>query len=404
MLPYIVLSASVFALVGSASSALAQPDWFDQSQATARIQQIQAASGAPGLSAAIIRLDGQGIGTAVAGLRRIDQSASISAANRFHVGSNSKAFTAQIAARAVDSGAISWDTTIDEVFGVDSNIDPSYAGTTLRQLLTHQAGTPQFRDYVDWAPLGSLPGTPTQQRLAFSQDILSKPRAVATGADPSERYGNSSFGIAAAMVERATGHSWESMIDSAFNQGMGLNVEVGAPGQDGSSQPFGHVLFNDQLLIIGPDSPFQLPSAVSPSGNLSMSVSDLAEFGRQHLRAVAGLSSTLGLSASAVEALHDTSYAGGPFGMGWFDFNIPAINLHGFGHDGSTTAFDSILVVDTENGYAIAAASNGDLTGNGIGNSLIDAVLAMRASVVPTPAVIPTLVLGAALASRRRTN
>jgi hypothetical protein len=52
-------------MVGSASSALAQPECFDQSQATAKIQEIQAASGSPSLSAAIIRLDGQDISTAL---------------------------------------------------------------------------------------------------------------------------------------------------------------------------------------------------------------------------------------------------------------------------------------------------------------------------------------------------
>jgi len=65
MRPCIVPSTSVYAMVGSASSALAQPECFDQSQATAKIQEIQAASGSPSLSAAIIRLDGQGISTAL---------------------------------------------------------------------------------------------------------------------------------------------------------------------------------------------------------------------------------------------------------------------------------------------------------------------------------------------------
>jgi CubicO group peptidase (beta-lactamase class C family) len=222
----------------------AQPVWFDQAQASARIRDIQLASGAPAMSAAIVRLDGQGVGTAVSGIRRVGDSALVTPDDRFHVGSNSKAFTAQIAARAVDAGQISWDTTVDEIFGAQTAIDPGYAGVTLRQLLTHQGGTPQFGSFDDWFPLGSLPGTPTQQREKMAQNILSAPRAIAPGVSPFERYSNSGFGIAAAMVERATGQAWESMVTQTFNTGMGLGVHVGAPGADGTAQPYGHVVLD----------------------------------------------------------------------------------------------------------------------------------------------------------------
>ncbi len=397
-----VFAVSMVALVSSV--AFAQPAWFDQDSASQRIRAIQEASGVPAISAAVMRLDGDGVGTAVSGIRKFGEAAAVTAADRFHMGSNSKAFTAQIAARAVDAGQISWDTTIDSVFGNDIAIDPSYSGVTLRQLLTHQAGTPQFGTLEDWLPLNSLTGTPTEQRLTMATQVLSQPRAIAAGAGPFERYSNAGVSIAAAMVERVTGRAWESMVGQTFNSGMGLNVHVGAPGADGSAQPFGHVVVNGQLLTLGPGDPLHLPSAMAPAGDLNMTMTDLAEFGRQHLRAVEGLANTLDLSPSSVATLHDTSYAGGPFGMGWFDIVDQTVGLHGFGHDGSTDAFTSILYVDTVQGLAIAVAMNGSLTGdmNANGSALAEALLAMRDSVIPAPGSLLLFGAGFARVARRR--
>ncbi|MCX5688389.1 MAG: serine hydrolase [Planctomycetota bacterium] len=384
--------------------AFAQPVWFDQAAASARIHDIQVASGAPAMSAAIVRLDGQGVGTAVSGVRRFGDPAPVTAADRFHVGSNSKAFTAQIAARAVDAGQISWDTTVDEIFGGQTAIDPGYAGVTLRQLLTHQGGTPQYGSFEDWFPLGSLPGTPAQQREKMARNILAAPRAIAPGTSPFERYSNSGFGIAAAMVEQATGQAWESMITHTFNTGMGLGVHVGAPGEDGTAQPFGHVVLDGQLVTIGPGDVLRLPSAIAPAGDLNMSMTDLAEFGRQHLLGMSGLPNTLDISTSSISVLHDTTFGEGFFGMGWFDIIEPSLGLDGFGHTGSTEAFDSILYVDRVQGFAIAVASNGTTTGDSeaIGGALVDAMLAMRASVIPAPGAAMIFAAGLLAAAPRR--
>lgn len=400
VVPFVLLLAAP-----TLPAALAQPAWFDQATASQRIDDLRQQAGFPGLSAAIIRLDGQGTGTAVSGVRTLGEPAPIAAADRFHVGSNSKAFTAQVAARAVDAGLISWDTTLGQSFAGEFAIDPTYANVTLRELLTHNGGTPGFGSFEDWQPLQNLPGTPTQQRLGFAQQVLTQPRAVPPGADESERYSNAGFGIAAAMVERATGVAWEAAITQTFNTGMGLNVELGAPGQDGSDQPRGHAEFEGQPIIIGPDSPFFIPAAVGPAGNLSMSMTDLAQFGRQHLRALGGLTNTLDLSASSLAALHDTSFLGGPFGMGWFDINSPELGLAGYGHDGSTTAFATFLFVDPANGYAVAVGCNGfipgtfDLDGN---LALGLAVQAMRDSIIPAPGAAALFGLGGLTLGLRR--
>lgn len=381
--------------------AAASPDWFNSSAAQRQISSIQQRSIAPGLSAAICSVDRVGVGTAVSGVRRASGGDLVRASDRFHIGSNTKAFSAQIAAAAVDSGLISWDSTIGQMLGQEIQVDASYADVTLRQLLTHTAGTPPFSALEDWGPLYDLQGTASEQRLELARAVLSQPRAVPSDAPAGERYSNAGYSIAATMVERATGRSWESMVDYTFNQSMGLQVAVGAPGYtDGTTQPSGHIFVDGSVVEVGPTP--GLPDAMSPAGNLNMTVSSLAEFGMQHLRALRGLDNTLGLTDVAVAALHDTSFGGGPYAMGWFDVDAPGVEFFGFGHDGSTTAFDSLLLVDTANGLSIAVASNGTLTGDEIGGSLIEAALAMRAAVIPSPATALPLGLALGIASARR--
>jgi CubicO group peptidase (beta-lactamase class C family) len=389
-----------------AGAAIAQPAWFDQSQAQRRIASIAAAREVPGISVAVRSLNDSGVGAAAAGVLRISTGEAVTTENRFHVGSNSKAFTATIAARAVDAGQISWDTTIAEAFADEPAIDPSYAQVTLRQLLTHHGGAPAFPDVDSWLPLNALSGTPAQQRSTFARSVLSSPRAVAPGADIDTRYSNAGISIAAAMVEHATGVSWEDSIQQVFNEQMGLNVQIGFPGRnDGSSQAYGHLLIDGVTSEFGPD--YVLPSAIAPAGDLSMSMPDLAEFGIQHLRALSGASNTLGLSAASVLALHDDTFLGGPYAMGWYPIDEPGLELYGFGHSGSTSVFNSILVVDTVNGYSIAVGTNGytgTLDAFDLTPMLLDAVVATRASVVPSPssAALPALGLSSAVRRRRR--
>lgn len=391
------------ALAVTAERSWAQPAWFDQSFASARIQAIAQSNDLPGMSAAIRRLDQPGVGTAVWGVRRVSTGEAITPADRFHVGSNGKAFTAQIAARAVESGEISWDTTVDQVFGGDSSIDPGYRGVTLRQLLSHQGGTPNLGSFDEWAPLYNLPGSASDQRLAFARGVLAQPRAIPAGTSPDERYSNAGYNIAAAMVERATGRSWESSVDQLFNQGMGLNVQIGGPGRnDGTSQPAGHLRRDGAVEEFG--STWALPSAVAPAGDLNMTPSDLAEFGLQHLRGLSGLDNTLGLTPATVFTLHDYAFDG-YYGLGWYQFGDPSQGIYGFGHSGSTSIFNTLLFVDTINGFSIAVASNGYL---GSLDTLdltlisIDGVLALRAAAIPSPSAAMVLALGTGLLARRR--
>src|SRR3954454_10886807 len=67
--------------------------------------------------------------------------------DRFHIGSDTKAMTALIAAMLVEAGKIRWTSTVGEVFPeLAATMDPAVKGVTLEQLLSHISGIPSDTD------------------------------------------------------------------------------------------------------------------------------------------------------------------------------------------------------------------------------------------------------------------
>jgi D-alanyl-D-alanine carboxypeptidase len=322
-----ILSFVLSACLLTSARAAAAPLWFDQNLANAGIQLIWQTSGMPSISAAVMRIDDLQAGTAVAGVRRLSDPTAATAADRYHIGSNTKAITSTVIGRLVDQGILSWDSTVNQVLGpVIPHLDGSYRDVTLSELLTMRGGPPGLLTFDELAPYSSFPGTPLEQRKIIASTILSQPRVYAPG---ETQYSNASYAIAAAMAERASGQSWESMANDPLQNRLGIPTEIGWPGQDGTDQPWGHIVDNGTLLQIDPLGPQQFPLAFSPAGNLSMSMTDLARFGRQHLLTLSGQDNSLGLSSAVVERIHDQQ--GLILAMGWTDLS----QFGGFGDTAS---------------------------------------------------------------------
>ena len=61
--------------------------------------------------------------------------------DRFHLGSDTKAFTSLLAGQFVEAGKLRWDSTLAEVFPeVKDKMDAEFAKITLEQLLSHAGG------------------------------------------------------------------------------------------------------------------------------------------------------------------------------------------------------------------------------------------------------------------------
>lgn len=96
----------------------------------------------PALAAAVVR-DGTMLASGAVGTRRAGTDISVTIADRFHVGSDTKAMTALVAATLVEQGRLRWDAAVGEAFPeFAATMDAGLRGVTLEQLLLHTSGIP----------------------------------------------------------------------------------------------------------------------------------------------------------------------------------------------------------------------------------------------------------------------
>jgi len=308
-----------------------------------RAEQRRQESGLPALAVAVIRSDG--IETAVTGRRRLDADGPAETEDRFHLGSNAKAMTATLAAILVERGLIAWDTTAREVLSVER----AHPDVTLAALLTHAAGVRPLEEDAEIAALTLTPATPREVRLEVSRTLLEDEPAFTPGT--AHRYSNGGYAIAAAMVERVAGSSWETLMATELFEPLGMEAGLGWPARNGAPQPWGHLDENGELRPHDPDGPYRLGAETAPAGDVNASIRSYAEFVQMHLRGLRGTSALV--SADTFRHLHtpDEGYA---FGWGVQLFEEATTSAH----SGSADTFYAVVVLQAERDLAVATVTN----------------------------------------------
>ena len=139
----------------------------------------------PGLAAVIVRSDGPPR-VYVSGERRIGKGDLITPADRMHLGSLTKAITATLIGALAEKQLMTLETTIGQTFPeLSAKIQPAYRDVSVRQLLSHAAGLPPYRTRGSLRWLLTLKGTPTEQRYAFVERVLTEPPRF----EPGTRHG-----------------------------------------------------------------------------------------------------------------------------------------------------------------------------------------------------------------------
>ncbi|MCA9032112.1 MAG: beta-lactamase family protein, partial [Planctomycetaceae bacterium] len=148
----------------------------------------------PGMIAASVGPDGI-IEIAAAGVRKRGTNGAMSIEDQFALGSNSKSFTATLAAVLVEEGQIEWTTTISEVWPKVS-VDAGFKDVTLEQLLAHAGGLQ--RDLPlhgpEWSTFFDDRYKPEQQRARMCALLLKQPPEGTVG---KYDYSNLGFVVAA---------------------------------------------------------------------------------------------------------------------------------------------------------------------------------------------------------------
>src|ERR1700761_3941521 len=96
--------------------------------------------GVPDIAAAVFQ-NGTIIASGAVGTRRAGTQNPVTINDPFHIGSDSKAITATLAAQFVQEGKLRWDSTPADIFPeLKPEMNPEFAKIRLDQLLSHSSG------------------------------------------------------------------------------------------------------------------------------------------------------------------------------------------------------------------------------------------------------------------------
>ena len=280
----------------------------------------------------------------------------------FHIGSCTKPITATVIATIVDAHQLAWDTKVLDVFPEwKDEIRPEFAPVTLADLLSHEAGVEAFGEDEEMAKVPKFTGSIIERRRAFAHFALQQAPVVPPGTAFS--YSNAGFVIAAAMAERVTGRSWETLVRERIFKPLKMK----SAGFGWPQRLWGHTAGPDgKLTAVDPHGTYQLADYHAPAGNLHMTSDDLAQFLRAHLMAMRGVTTIIPPSTAAV--MHTKRIKSG------LGFGVNAVS--GFQnvatYSGSADTFMTVIAIAAAQDVAVVVQTNaaGDAAQHAVGAML----------------------------------
>ncbi len=305
--------------------------------------------GIPGLAAAVISTDN--IQSSVTGVRKSGFVIPIAGSDRFHLGSNIKAMTATLAAMLVESGVIQWSVTLADIFPeMSASMRAEYRNVTLEQLLVHRGGIVPLTEPNELARLPAMAADPLRARVQLTAWLLQQPSAATPGS--TAKYSNGGYAIAAAMLERKTGQAYEILLSDLVLRPLSIVAHYEWPAAIDAAQPWGHEKINNRWVPNDPlASENQFPGALTPAGNISLSITDYARFVQSQLRGLRGAGGSL--SATGYRYLHTPN---GEFASGWIVRELAGVRTSA--HDGSAGTYYALAVIQPERNRAVVVLSN----------------------------------------------
>jgi len=330
----------------------------------------------PAVGVLVIR-NGQVVDQAVAGIDSLGSASPATVDDLWNLGSDSKAMTVTMIARLVERGVLSWEAPLSAMLpGLEAQMRPEYRDVTLVDLMSHRAGLPEnhsdeafFRTFfTDTRPL-------QEQRLAYLRKAVADAPVGPARGKPS--YSNTGLILAGAIAERATGKSYETLMQEEVFGPLGMTTAVFNQ-TPGTGETSGHI--DGRRSVAGDGN----PQMVMPAGGIRMTLSDWARFCIDQMAGEAGRGKLL--KPETYRLMH-TPRGDSIVAMGWgvppqISGRVGPVLTHG-GSDGNWFAFVA-LFPGSENGVLAVANAAETMGGDA-------AVKAAARAVIQTlaPAVAP---------------
>jgi CubicO group peptidase (beta-lactamase class C family) len=299
-----------------------------------------------GLVCAIVGKEGvRDIGAA--GVRRKGAPEAITADDRMHLGSCTKAFTATLAAALVADGTLSWSSTVGEVLGASiPAMHDDWRAVTLEQLLRHRGGAPKEPPAGAWRAAFACTDSPRACRAAFLGVLCSGKPTEAAGTFV---YSNQGYALAGHMLEVKAGKEYEVLLAERVLAPLGIaRAGFGPPKRTEEASPWGH---DEQGMPFDIDN----PNAIAPAGTLHMPLREWGKFIAFHL----GAAPPKGLEGAATQLvrLHERASTDPFEALGWRTANREwggAVLTHA----GSNSKWFCVAWLAPDKGFAVISAVN----------------------------------------------
>lgn len=268
-----------------------------------------------------------------AGYSDLDTRAGISPRTHVRVASITKPFVAATILQLVAEGKVNLDAPIETYLpgrirgrGIDAN------AITVRQLLRHQSGLPEYFD-ADTEP----PGEPVTGDQLLDAGLA---RRVQFTPGSAIKYTNTNYVIAGLLIEKVTGHPAADEITRRIIVPLGLSdTYFPAPGDTGLRTPFAH----GYEVVDGnrKDATVFNASAAGMSGSLISTSEDTSAF-------ITALLDGRVVPAAQLREMMDTvdwtdAGAGFHYGLGLTSIDLDC-GVKVWGHGGDIEGYHSLMV------------------------------------------------------------
>ncbi len=299
-----------------------------------------ASPGGPGAAVLVVR------GGAIAlqkgyGLADVERRIPVTAETNFRLASLTKQFTATAVMRLVTEGKLHFD---DDVSTLLPSLPALAHGVTVRQLLTHTGGLPDYEEFV--------PDSQTRQvHDAEIPALIARATGPKFAAGSRYEYSNTGYVLLALVVERVSGEPFEEFLRSSFFAPVGMTGTV-ALVQGKTTVPhraYGYSVNASGVRLTDQSN----TSATLGDGGIYSSVRDLARWERALDRH--------GVMSAELQRLAWTppvlpNGAKSEYGFGWFaDTDRGTLRLR---HHGESRGFTNGIVRYPERGVTVVVLTN----------------------------------------------
>jgi len=311
--------------------------------------------GEPGLAAAVLK-NGQPAIIYTAGVVDVKSLQPITARSNFRLASVTKQFTATAIMLLARDGHLRYDQSLRDYF---PDFPPYGQAMTIRQLLTHTSGLPEYEGLVPEAD----PAKEIEDQQITDRQVLELLKQLKAGDFPPGeewRYSNSGYVLLGLIIEKASGQSFDEFLHDRIFAPLGMETTVLYERNKNTvqSRAYGHTRVSGRWQI----KDQSLASATRGDGRIYSSVEDLIKWDQawRDESLLTNDEKKLALTPVKVRGKGPVDPDGRPaaYGFGWF-LN-PWEGHPRAWHYGETTGFRTTIQRFYEDGLTIIILANRD--------------------------------------------